>query len=48
MAGETEKAINLLERAVERGLTQRGWFEHDSNLDPLRPHPRFKALMERL
>jgi serine/threonine protein kinase/Flp pilus assembly protein TadD len=48
LAGETEKALNLLERAVERGLTQRGWFEHDSNLDPLRTHPRFRALIERL
>ncbi|MGZ7065516.1 MAG: TPR end-of-group domain-containing protein, partial [Candidatus Aminicenantales bacterium] len=48
LAGEAEMAINLLERAVERGLTHRGWFEHDSNLDPLRRHPRFKALLERL
>ena len=48
LAGEPEMAINLLERAVERGLTHRGWFEHDSNLDPLRRNPRFKALLERL
>jgi TolB-like protein/Tfp pilus assembly protein PilF len=48
LAGETEKAINVLERAVERGLTQRGWFEHDSNLDPLRAHPRFQELLKRL
>jgi len=43
-----EETLKLLERAVERGLTHRGWFEHDSNLDPLRQHPRFKALLERL
>jgi len=48
LAGEIEKAINVLERAVERGLTQRGWFEHDSNLDPLRDNPRFQALLKRL
>ncbi len=48
LAGETEKALNVLERAVDRGLTQRGWFEHDSNLDPLRALPRFKALLDRL
>jgi serine/threonine protein kinase/Tfp pilus assembly protein PilF len=48
LAGETEKAINVLERAVDRGLTQRGWFEHDSNLDPLRAHPRFQELLKRL
>jgi tetratricopeptide (TPR) repeat protein len=48
LAGEIEKALNVLERAVDRGLTQRGWFEHDSNLDPLRGLPRFKALLDRL
>jgi len=45
MAGDIEAAIGALERAVAGGLTQRGWFEHDSNLDPLRGHPRFKALL---
>jgi non-specific serine/threonine protein kinase len=48
LAGETEKALNVLERAVDRGLTQRGWFEHDSNLDPLRSQPRFQALLKRM
>ncbi|MEN6311078.1 MAG: tetratricopeptide repeat protein, partial [Acidobacteriota bacterium] len=48
LAGELEKAINVLERAVTGGLTQRGWFEHDSNLDPLRGQPRFQALLRRL
>jgi len=48
LAGEGEEAIDCLERAVARGLTQKGWFEHDSNLDPLRDHPRFKALMDKL
>ena len=48
MAGQAEEAISLLERSVDRGLTQRVWFEHDNNLDPLRAHPRFQALMGRL
>ncbi len=48
LAGETEAAIESLEKAVEKGLTQKGWFEHDSNLDPLRQHPRFQALLARL
>jgi non-specific serine/threonine protein kinase len=48
LAGELEEAIDCLKRAVARGLTQKGWFEHDSNLDPLREHPRFRALMDKL
>jgi TolB-like protein/Flp pilus assembly protein TadD len=48
LAGELDEALDCLERAVGLGLTQKGWFEHDSNLDALRQQPRFKALMERL
>jgi TolB-like protein/Flp pilus assembly protein TadD len=47
LAGEVDEAIEALEKAVSLGVTQKGWYEHDSNLDPLRGHPRFKALMER-
>jgi adenylate cyclase len=45
LAGKIEEAIDLLDRAVRNGLMHRGWVEHDSNLDPLRSHPRYKALM---
>jgi tetratricopeptide (TPR) repeat protein len=45
LAGQIEEAIVLLDRAVRNGLTNRGWVEHDSNLDPLRSHPRYHALM---
>jgi len=48
LAGRIEEAIAVLERAVANGLTQKRWLEHDNNLDPLREHPRFRALMERL
>lgn len=48
LAGEIEEAIDCLERAASSGLIQKGWYEHDSNLDPLRKHSRFKALMDRL
>ncbi len=48
LAGRVEEAIESLERAVRNGLTQRGWIEHDSNLDPLRPHPRYQALLKLL
>jgi hypothetical protein len=48
MLGVIDEAIDCLERAVAKGLTQKGWYVHDTNLDPLRAHPRFQALLERL
>jgi len=45
LAGRCEDALASLERAVRSGLTQKGWLEHDSNLDPLRNHPRYQALI---
>jgi non-specific serine/threonine protein kinase len=48
LAGHIDDAVEVLERAVANGLTQKRWFENDNNLDPLREHPRFRALMERL
>lgn len=45
MLGFREEAIAVLEKAVAKGLTQKGWYEHDSNLDPLRDHPRFQELL---
>lgn len=46
--GESDEALDCLERAVTYGLTYRGWIERDSDLDPLRDHDRFKALMASL
>jgi TolB-like protein/Flp pilus assembly protein TadD len=48
LARRTGEALDCVERAVDAGLTQRGWLEHDSNLDPIRGEPRFRALMKRL
>lgn len=48
LAGDHEEAIDCLERAAAGGLLQKGWYEHDGDLDPLRGHPRFKALLERM
>ena len=48
MAGEHQAAIECLEQAVAAGLTQRGWLEHDSNLDAIREDPRVRALIARL
>jgi len=48
LAGEIDEALDCLERAVAHGLVHKGWYLHDSNLDPLRKQPRFLALMEKL
>ena len=40
-----EPALDCLEKAARGGLTQRGWYLHDSNLDPLRSLPRFQELL---
>ncbi len=45
LAGRPDEAFACLERAVANGLAQKGWFAQDSNLDPLRSHPRFERLM---
>jgi tetratricopeptide (TPR) repeat protein len=46
LAKKYEDALSSLERAVKNGLNQKGWLEHDSNLDPLRSSPRYKKLIK--
>jgi TolB-like protein/Tfp pilus assembly protein PilF len=48
LLGRVEPAIECLEKAARNGLSHKGWFEHDSNLDPLRKHPRFQELVGNL
>ena len=44
--GEFDRAINLLTVWVkEAGLEQKTWFLHDADLDPIRDHPRYPALL---
>ncbi len=45
LAGDTERALELLERACKFGGGSRDWIEHDSDLDPLRDNPRFQKLI---
>lgn len=47
MSMETE-ALNCLERAYIEGFNVKSWYENDSNLDRLREHPRFVALLEKM
>jgi adenylate cyclase len=48
LLGLPDDSLDCLERAVRCGLKQRGWYEHDSNLDPLRSHQRFQDLLQGL
>jgi TolB-like protein/Tfp pilus assembly protein PilF len=43
--GLKDSAIDCLEQAFKAGFGHWEWIEHDSDLDPLRDHPRFKAVM---
>jgi TolB-like protein/Tfp pilus assembly protein PilF len=45
LAGKVEEAFDCLERSVKSGLTEKRWLERDSNLDPLRSHPRYQKLL---
>lgn len=46
LQGDAERAIDLLEKAVRLGWGDRAWIETDSDLDSLRDHPRFQALLD--
>jgi TolB-like protein len=45
---EIDEAVRYFERAVERGFVQREWIEHDHDLDPIRDHPTYRAILARL
>ena len=47
-AGMIEEALDLLERAAAGGWGNRAWLEQDPDMDPIRDHPRFRNLLERL
>ena len=40
--GESVKALDMLERCLHSSF----WIEYDSDFDPIRDHPRFKAYIE--
>ena len=48
LALRIDDALDSLEKAVQNGLTHKHWLEHDSNLDPLRRHARYKRLIKQL
>jgi len=48
LQGDTDKAIDCLERSVRHGFVHKDWIQHDPDLNPLRTLPRFQALVESL
>ncbi len=47
-AGEPDRALDCLERAVSVGFSGRDWIEHDTDLDAIRGSDRFKAILDRM
>ncbi len=43
--GEIDDALDCLEKSIRKGMAEVDWMMHDSDLDNLRDHPRFKALL---
>ena len=48
LLGQCDQALEYLDHAAQRGVTQRGWYENDGNLAALHAHPRFQQLLARL
>ncbi len=48
LQGQSEEAMDCLEKAIKHGFVHKGWIEHDSDLNSLRNHPRFQALLAKL
>jgi adenylate cyclase len=46
--GEDERALDVLQRAIEAGLAGGDWVARDPDWERLRDHPRFQALAKRL
>ena len=45
--GEVERAIDVLETWLPQvGVDMKHWFKNDSDLDPIRTHPRYYRLIE--
>lgn len=45
---DIDNALDMLEKAIEKGFKNKSWIEHDGDLVSLRGHPRYVALLNRL
>lgn len=48
LLNETEKALDCLEKAFDKGFGHKEWMEHDPDFLSIKNHSRFKALMRGL
>ena len=48
LLGRFDRALDLFEQRVKSGTINRGWIDNDSDLDPIRSHPRFQAALQKL
>lgn len=48
IAGNTDAALDHLERAVDLGFRNVRWLKHDPDFNNVRDHPRFQALIARI
>jgi TolB-like protein/Flp pilus assembly protein TadD len=44
--GQIDEALDCLEKSIRGGMAMIDWMNNDSDLDNVRDHPRFKALLE--
>ena len=47
-AGSYEEAVDYFVSAIDAGYASREWIDKDSDLDPIREHPRFQAALAKL
>jgi len=47
-SGNSDKALDYFEQAIESGYSSREWIDNDSDLDPIRDHPRFQNILKKL
>jgi serine/threonine protein kinase/tetratricopeptide (TPR) repeat protein len=46
--GRDDDSLNALEQAIDRGFGDKGWMEHDSDLDSVRDTQRYRAILQRM
>ncbi len=48
LLGRLEESVDCLEKALDKGYADKDWLLYDSDLNAVRDHPRFQALLKRL